>query len=291
MDPEIWGINSCMNTSLSPFEVKDGKIYMPWYYLEDYFEDYFEENNITYEKENENLWVLEKDVDVETLYEIRAEAYSAENWYPTLEEYTYKSIIVPDDGCLSPKKLEDAIKSSRIDFGKNPKYFVRSEAASPKDIHSTCVVDNLTQALKIYRESERISIKSTGSPCIMIRKVDHKIQEKIELRCFIYHGRVRAISQNCKREPFPITKAWIVETIKEIYKKWNHIVFPFTDCTLDIAVDSTGEWVIIEVNSFGGDSYAGSALFSWSEDHYMIYHTENRVVVRFEDFGTMIISP
>jgi hypothetical protein len=291
MDPEIWGTNSCMNVNLSPFHVKDGKIYMPWYYLEDYFEDYFEENNLTYGKDKENLWVFQKDIDIDTLYELRAESYSAENWYETLKDYTYESIIVPDDGYLNVEKLKDEIERSSIDFGKIKRYFVRSEAASPKDIHSTCIVDDLSQALKIYRESERIAVKSTASPCIMLRKVDDTIHEKIELRCFVYHGRVRSISQNCNREPFTITKEWIDKTVRENCKKWNSIVFPFTDCTFDVAVDSNGGSVIIEVNSFGGDSYAGSALFSWSEDYYMICHTEDRVVMRFKDFGTMIINP
>lgn len=292
MDLEIWGINSCMNSKLSPFQSKDGKIKMPWYYLEDFYQDFFEENKIIHGQDNDGLlWVLEAEITVDELYNIRAQSYSAENWYPTLEEFTYPSVIIQDDGNLNSKKLEDAIQRSKINFGKNPKYFVRSESASPKDIHPTCIVDNLDQALKIYRDSERISVKSTQSPCIMLRQVDDKIKDKIEMRCFVYHGKVRAISQNCDRQPFRITKSWITNTIKENCKKWKNIIFPYTDCTFDTATDSNGNSIIIEVNSFGGDSYAGSALFSWNEDYYLICHTEDRVIVRFNDHGTLLISP
>lgn len=114
------------------------------------------------------------------------------------------------------------------------------------------------------------------------------MDESKEFRMFIHNNEVSAISQqNCykvyewfesstQKELIDMTSSMMSYFENVIRKRITHI----SSYTVDIALCGK-DWYFIEVNSFGSEYAAGSALFHWIHDRDLLYGNEDEVVLRY----------
>lgn len=269
MDDTTTGLNSCCHYELSLIKQNKNIISFPYYYLEDYYIDFLEDLNITYNDKDNDVYVNSNDISWEELYTIKTESYSASVWYPYLENYTYKSLLIPIEN------LED-IKSSLVNISF-PK-FIKLDSVSCKDV-SRGIFNNTDEVYETFKKSNRILNTLKQNPLIkrshylFVREVDEKINESIEVRCFIHLCKLVAVSSYVKlNEKQKDNLEFFVDNIIED--------IPYKDSVIDLAIHNDN-LMLIEVNNFGADSPAGAGLFNWKEDYFILYGGMTGVCYRF----------
>lgn len=269
MDDTTIGLNSCCHYELSFIKQNKNIISFPYYYLEDYYIDFFEDLNITYTIKDDKVYVDFNDISWEELYTIKTESYSASVWYPYLEKYTYKSLLIPIEN------LED-IKSLLINISF-PK-FIKLDSVSCKDVCKG-IFNNTEKVYETFKKSNRILNTLEQIPLIkrnhylFVREVDKDIEKSIEVRCFVYLSKLVAVSSCVELNENQKGKleCFISNIIKDI---------PYKDSVMDLAIHNDN-LMLIEVNNFGADSPAGAGLFNWKEDYFILYGGMTGVCYRF----------
>jgi hypothetical protein len=255
---ENFGIDSCLHYELSEIKINKDKIYFPLYYLDDYYLDFFVDMDIPYFIENDKCYVMNSDICWEELYMIRTESYRAIYWYKDIEDLTYKSEFIPYEN---------------IDDITNFPNFVKLDSVSCKDTEHSGIFYSLDELKNTFKRSSRIS--NTLNKEMILEQTHYLFVREvatidIELRCFIRHSKLTAVSCNT----FPYDKNIIHTFI-------NNIILPYTDCVVDVAYNN-GDCKIIEINNFGADSPAGAGNFNWKEDYFILYGLyDNKPVWRF----------
>ena len=257
------GINTCCHYELSFIVEKENKIYFPSYFLEDYFIDFFEDNDIKYFYEDDNKASVYKNETVSwnLLYIVKTESYSAINWYENLKEFTYKSELIEIKNIENIKTL-----LKHINFPK----FIKLDDFSCKDTDHSGIFKNAIEVENIFKKSMRIlntlnQQHITKSHYLFVREPDYFINEKEEVRCFIYQRRLVAVSN--KKKISDKIKLELEEFVKKII-----LQMPYMDAVIDIFIDSKKhKFILIEVNNFGADSPCGSGLFNWKEDYALLH--------------------
>jgi hypothetical protein len=259
------GKNSCCHYELSDIKTtQDDLIYFPKYFLEDYYIDYFEEKNIPYTIHKKNVYVDSKNITWEDLYIIKTESYSSLNWYPYLEQYTYKSEFIP------VTSLED-LKNIDITFPK----FIKLDTVSAKDTNHNGIFNSREELLSVFRKSSRIlntlnSKRLTHeSHYLFIREPDYFINK--EVRCFVYNRRLVAISTDIcfNQDQKNILITFINTLIEDI---------PYYEAIVDVYIYKDDSCKLIEINNYGADSPAGAGNFNWKEDYFLLYGGYDEVV-------------
>lgn len=263
------GINGAYYTELSDFKYRNGRIFFPPHYYEDFYVDFFDENNIDVDTKNWSIKGDEKDIDL--LRTVRSEAYSATVWYPDLKNFTYRSEFIP-----ITDTLENALK--KVIYPA----FIKLDTVSAKDTNHSCVFENAEEALKIFTSSGRIrnvlAEKLLSRKChyLFVREVDYKINNYPHMRCFVCRGKLTAVS--CAEI--------ILSENKRIIESFLNLVvlnLPYQNATIDVVLIDKKPFVI-EVNNFGADSRAAAELFNWKEDYAILHGYKNNVVWRHKKF-------
>lgn len=178
--------------------------------------------------------------------------------------------------------------------------FMRLNYASPKDSrYFGTPVRTGTDILMLLLTSERVvwSLRLSGtSPDVLIILPWRDPTPNLEIRSFIHHGKLTAVSQY-DAEDLP-TDLWtlvsqftsddlenIQGTIMNFYRLMNERrellkLDPIKSCTIDFTLVEKGRLELIEVNPFGADSPVGSCMFNWALDRGILYSEENSVVFR-----------
>lgn len=99
---------------------------------------------------------------------------------------------------------------------------------------------------------------------IIMRKWNNNINNNNEFRVFILDKKIKCISQQ-KLEPIDIKleQNIIINNICQMWEKLSKQI-DYNDCTIDCYIHNNIAYVI-EINSGGAWSTAGSALFCWKE--------------------------
>lgn len=260
------GINGGYYKELSDFKYRNGRIFFPKHYYEDYYVDFFDENNIDVDTKDWSIKGDENDIDL--LRTVRSESYSATIWYPAIKKFTYQSELIP-----IKDTLEKALQKVHYPA------FIKLDSISAKDANHSCIFQTAEEVLKIFSESGRIrnalsqKLLSRNYHHLFVREIDYKINDYPHMRCFVYHGKLTAIS--CPEI--------ISEENKNIIDNFIHLILPdlpYQNATIDIVLKQpfVKQPTVIEVNNFGVDSPAAAELFNWKED-YAILHGYNDTVV------------
>jgi hypothetical protein len=112
------------------------------------------------------------------------------------------------------------------------------------------------------------------------------IDTKNEFRVFVYKNKITAISQQHLYSKFHLNNQnEIVEKIDLIVKyHFEHIINKITwttNYTYDFAIIDSMLPYFIEMNSFGKEYAAGSALFHWILDEKILYNMDNTNTIYF----------
>jgi hypothetical protein len=274
LDESEIGTQSCCHYKLSQIRRVGEYWSFPRYFLDDYYQDFFEDLEIDVNFDCTDACVRVEDIDWETLYKVRVEADSASVWYDPLKEFTFKSQLLPlpRTGCLE-ENLRIVLKD--VDFPK----FIKLDTVSAKDSGHNGVFDSIDEVIKVFESSQRIqsslnTIKLTDPiNYLFVRDIDYDLVNGLgwELRCFVYNQKLTAVSsdQFISIDQF---KSQIHEFFKDLIPK-----IPYNDATIDIFVRNPTildkpSIVLIEVNSFGADSPAGSGQYNWREDYHILHN-------------------
>jgi hypothetical protein len=257
------GTDSCLIKELSQIKLKDSYFIFPEYFLDDFYAEYFEDKKINYEIKDHQIYVCNNNITLSNLQSIRYKAYSATVWYPELKDYTFDSKLY----FIGKKGYEKNIRKLNIEFPK----FIKLDNVSAKDIDNDGIYENMDQLIDTFKKSERIQNSLTDDSYLFVREIYKNLKRNIELRCFIYHSKLTAISCNefikDENSLAPQTKEKIINTVKDFI---NSLILPYNDVTIDILYP---DLKIIECNSFGADMPCGSGRFNWSED-FLILHSD-----------------
>jgi hypothetical protein len=136
---------------------------------------------------------------------------------------------------------------------------------------------------------ERLSITNTKkwiSPVLKLYLFKFlELERDKEFRIFVYNNEITGISQQfiyIKNEWLSQLKDLEIKIlIKNICK--FHKTLPIRDFnyTYDLVLLNSNEFYFIELNGFGGSYSAGSALFHWENDKYLLENSLNKITIRF----------
>ncbi|KAI8615383.1 hypothetical protein BC830DRAFT_1168665 [Chytriomyces sp. MP71] len=136
-------------------------------------------------------------------------------------------------------------------------------------------------------------IRDTDEVCKLYLLPWRKINPDFEFRVFVYHNSVTAIShQNLytvNKSLAVLSDARIQEAVVDplLNHFQNHVrdrLSSFDSYTMDVAIlEDTGKPYFIEVNPFGAEYSAGSALFHWLVDSEVLLSDGSKVELRFND--------
>lgn len=156
-----------------------------------------------------------------------------------------------------------------------------------------CVFNSEEEVIRVFLTSERIMRtltleKRISLPyrALFIREVAPTIEA--EFRCFIYLGKLRAISSSTDFGIEADEKEKVIEI--EIQNFMHQVIdlLPYSDAVVDVAMHikkKEGQkeeelkkrnseerfYTVIEVNNFGADSPCGSGQFDWKEDYFELH--------------------
>jgi hypothetical protein len=198
------------------------------------------------------------------------------------------------DDELSDLLKEYDVLTKRI-FTDN-KYFVRTERFSLKyGVHGTGPYSNLKNIIEslVTSINGHNPMKNDAEYLKLYLLPWRNIDTNKEFRVFVYQNKITAISQqflhqnNEYLQQFDITEkckiintwidmicAYFESTIK---KNINHV----SNYTFDVAILDNEELYFIEINSFGKEYAAGSALFHWIIDQNILYGNESNIYFRY----------
>jgi len=192
------------------------------------------------------------------------------------------------------EELDDYCKEyNYLNTNFDKPYFIRTESASLK--YGCCgniLHDNIELLLKsiISCPHNHLSLKKINSnqnilKIYLIEPVN--IIKDLEFRIFIYQNKITAISQQFIYIKNKILNDEICQKIglkiKEfVYKNIVSNITHITDYTIDLAILKNEDVYFIELNSFGKEYAAGSALFHWIIDEDILYNkNQNEIEFRY----------
>ena len=150
---------------------------------------------------------------------------------------------------------------------------LKLDNVSAKDVHNTGIYTSKQELIDTFKSSERIKNSLSKDSHLFVRKVYDRLDENIEIRTFIYNGKLTALS--CADEVKDKT-----EIIKKVKTFVSNIFLPYNDVVIDILYP---DLKIIECNSFGADMPCGSGLFNWSEDYFTLHGFNDDIKFRSKD--------
>jgi hypothetical protein len=176
-------------------------------------------------------------------------------------------------------------------------WFIRFTSNSPKDGMHNMPYMSARQIIEQISSSHRsYTALRDGDDTLYFVNFDRSWDQNRELRVFIRHGKVTAISQYMWHRPGVFTSMtdnelkllgicivnWIETLVPPILQ-----VMEVTDATCDLYWNSgfvpgdIREFKIIEFNSYGYWQASGAALFHWNNDRKIMYGTHEVAGVYF----------
>ena len=282
-----------INTSHTRQEIRveGGHVSFPERYLELYFIDLLDELRLPYTTVGGRVLVPGNQAVADRLQHQQISVTHAQHWYPSVEGFTFPSILIPLDRDTIDSLLHQTTASSNSHYQRlieqmhacpYDEVFIRLNSVSPKphrpsDNHFYAKdKDWAERALTLLLESSRTRdtlCNHLFDHYIMLRQWT-PIDEWQEFRCFIYRNRLTAISQYHCYSKFKklagkifLIRQAIVAFYQEVYS-----FIPYEDCVMDVIVNGD-EVTIVEFNSFGADGIAGSGLYNWEQDEDILLST------------------
>lgn len=187
------------------------------------------------------------------------------------------------------------------------KWFARLKRCSSKDgvygagplMSSSEIVTSIVTSLRTYKSLEHC-IEIGADETLYLTPWRDDWNERLEFRVFVCNKRITCISQYCwnktvgfNTENLSIIAPRIVEYCDtEIINKFNQdsfvidviVVMQQSDTEVSTIMPSTIFSIeLVEINSFGAESPAGSALFHWLNDYDIMYGLGDTpsIVVRY----------
>lgn len=277
--------NSACHYHLSQIREEDKKLVFPRYFFDDYFCEYFEQKEIEpLSYDSRYYYVLQRRevVTKEILLQLKQESYSAIVWYDSISSYTSSSILLPlpnkDD---IRKVLETALAKKEFQFPA----FVKLDTVSCKDIDHNGIFFSTEEVVEAFTKSKRIQntlefsrlSHSLQQHHLFVREPDYALSEQKveEYRCFVYHRSLVAVSG--EKEMTKYQQQACIDYFKHLGKE-----LPYQDAVVDIYLQTSMSFRVVEVNNFGSDSPAGSGEYSWEEDYALLHGCLNEVGFRFK---------
>ena len=176
------------------------------------------------------------------------------------------------------------------------KYFIRTEKVSLKyGQNGVGPYTNLKQIIEslvscIPNHSPLQNLQDNFLKLYLLEWVT--INKDLEFRIFVHNNKITAISQQDIYSTNSLFAEYINENRNEFIKKQLDILVDYfenvikkkinhtTSYTIDIAIINNKPY-FIEINSFGKEYAAGSALFHWLIDEDKLYNTNNNIFFRY----------
>lgn len=235
---------------------------VPSYFVEDYYADYITDHHIQVIEQKGNSYLGPSTmVSWKILAQLREESYSACVWYNCLEKKTIPSKFLTL-GVNWKYDIEKYANEKSLTFPS----FIKLDTVSPKDVHSTCIFSNKEELIKAFQSSTRVIVKLEQKKNYLFVRLPTQLH--IEMRCFVYHRKLVAISCSNVLKHKKVVREHIADYMhKEIIPD-----LPYTDAVLDLSYDpKTGQCLVIEINEFGADSSCGSGMFNWHDDYLQLH--------------------
>lgn len=181
-------------------------------------------------------------------------------------------------------------------------YFCRLDQCSPKDsingrkpiTSRKELLDALITSIRCAREYQHLTTKNSAVGALYIYllpwREDWHQDSAIEYRVFCYHSRVTAISQyhwpkdqGIKKYPENHLKEMALQIVIFCEEEIVPFLSDKTDnnWVIDVMVTDNEKVELVEVNTFGAELAAGSALFSWIPDRNVLYSNGDKVEFRY----------
>ncbi len=261
--------NSCCHYDLSMIKKVGDFIQFPSYYLDDYYADLFDDFSVECVINSGVGQVSKDDIDWDTLYLAKTEAYSASVWYEQMKDFTYNSILIPINGTIM-ESAKDIIFPA----------FIKLDTVSSKTKYVFHVIEELVETFannsRIQNTLTRTKITNTHYP--FVREIDNDIVDGlgVELRCFVFHQLLVAVSGD---GILSVDNQKIIDYVKSL------IPFsPYNDFIVDIFVSNEEKITMIEINNFGADSPAGAGNYNWREDYFILHGVGDIVDFRILEY-------
>lgn len=145
--------------------------------------------------------------------------------------------------------------------------FVKTSIKSGKHYQKCFPCYTVLDVLSNLVFSKEVMQSLLNEKCNLIFKsFDPKIKENNEFRVYVLDKQIKCISQSKLNQIVDLEEYSAEEIIKFIEVLWNDLKtkVDYNDCVLDVYINNK-KASIIEINSGGAWSTAGSALFSWDE--------------------------
>jgi len=187
--------------------------------------------------------------DIENLCELLIKYYSAENWYPLLEntDLTPKSVLIPISRKLSDLKNNEKLLEAIKKFPKP--FFVKLSSVSPKDVDKSLIVNDINDIYSLFTQSQRVkrTLYNDRQHYIFLRKVLPDCRTTPEFRVFVSNSKCVAITRNniYVSQEHEKLKNKLIEFCDNIIKLTMYI-----DCTLDVVYyKKNNKFYLIEINT------------------------------------------
>lgn len=203
-------------------------------------------------------------------------------------------------GSISKSLIEeeelDHLVSELSNIMKNKKYFLRSDSCSPKDSVVGCCVYNGNDIINSLTGSQRIftHLSHYDELTLILKPWKEDINPKsdksnygmYEFRTFICDKKLVAISSYYYYDAYDWSNIDLDGYFNKIIQFINTKIIELekiletNSYTMDIYAKPFQEVEIIELNSFGMEMCAGSALFEWKKDKDILYGKSDKIVIR-----------
>lgn len=162
-------------------------------------------------------------------------------------------------------------------------------------------MSSANDVFRLLEQSKRLQnsrARKRGSYIVLREWID-RLDSRWEFRCFVFDGRVTAISQYDWTTKYP--EVWgddvrcaqvgaaIVHFVNE--SCLPRLITP-TGCTewiVDVCRTHDEQWRVVEVNSFGADLNVGGCLYHWELDYDLIYRKDGEATIRFLSDGGICV--
>lgn len=170
--------------------------------------------------------------------------------------------------------------------------FVKTSLTSGKNEYRLKPMKSVVEVLQLLISSEEISkhflryldtVYESQVDLVFIPWND-QIKPRNEFRIFIHNRRVTGISQQKWFECYGFSETYIKTVAESMIKFYNEKLknkLPYKNVTLDVWIDDQMQTHLIECNSFGIFSPAGSSLFHWKRDMAMLYNEDDITYVTY----------
>jgi len=208
-------------------------------------------------------WNITNTTDIKEQMHQSISSYWLDKWYNklpkdlTTETYIYPIITTLEQVCPDVLPFTECM--------------VRYENKSPKDSEYWGKITNKEQLLKVFYTSLRCKTNPGSKLCIRRWRSDFVGEE---IRCF-WNRRLVALCS------VVATKPNIEHIIKYILNIAQYI--PYYRCIFDIIQLSTGEYHLVEFNSW--ETNSGAHLFNWIDDTDILYPSVENQEIHFR-WGT-----